>query len=74
MDGFAGETVTAVRTGAGAIAVKVVLPITVPKVAEMVVDPSPVPVASPPTLIVATPEFEEAQTTEVVRSAVLLSV
>jgi hypothetical protein len=40
----------------------------------MVVDPGPVAVATPPTLIVATGKFEEAHTTEAVRSAVLLSV
>jgi hypothetical protein len=58
----------------GAVTVRVVFPLTAPEAAVMVVDPGPPATAPPVALIVATVVFEELHMTEVVRSAVLLSL
>jgi hypothetical protein len=67
---------------AGAIEVSVgpeivndrVEPLIEPDAAEIVVEPVPTPVASPPLVIVATAVFAELQVTELVRFCVLLSL
>lgn len=50
------------------------LPLIAPIVAVMVVGPAPRVVAAPVVLIVATVVFDELHVTELVRSAVLLSL
>jgi len=72
MEAFAG--VTAIETRAAALTVRVVDPLTVPKVAATVVVPTPVPVATPPLEIVATAGDEELQVTVLVRFCVLPSL
>ncbi len=54
-----------------ACTVRVVLPVTLPRVAEMVVGPAVNPVARPAAVMVATPVFEEAHATWVVMFCVL---
>ena len=54
--------------------VKVVVPVTVPEAAVIVVVPSPAPVASPVEPIVATAVFEEDQVAVFVKSFVLPSL
>ena len=75
MLGVAG--VTWIDTNVAAVTVRVVLPVIVPLVAEMVVVPTLAAVASPLVpavlLIVATAGLEEAQVTCCVRSWVELS-
>ena len=71
-DAFAG--VTAIDTSACGPTVRVVEPEIAPNVAEIDVGPEARLVAWPPVWIVATPEFADAQVTELVRSAVRLSV
>jgi hypothetical protein len=70
--GFAG--VTEIETNTGAVTVRFVEPLMEPDVAEIVVEPVPTPVASPPLVIVATAVFVEPQVTELVRFCVLLSL
>jgi hypothetical protein len=73
IEGFAG--VTAIDTRAAGIAVSVVEPTTAPNVAEMLLVPlAATTVASPLVAIVAVPGVPDAQVTEPVRFAVLLSV
>jgi hypothetical protein len=66
--GFAG--VTAMETSAADCTVSVVLPVTEPEVAEMVVVPTATPVARPPAAMVAAAVFVDAQVTEAVRFCV----
>ena len=54
--------------------VKVVVPLTIPEAAVIVVVPSPAPVASPVKPNVATAVFEEDQLAVFVKSLVLLSL
>lgn len=70
--GFAGVTVIETSVWA-ATTVIVVLPVTVPEVAEIVDVPKASAVASPPGTIVATVVFDEAHVAVAVRSCVLLS-
>jgi len=70
--GFAG--VTAIDVSAAAVTVSVVLPTTLPEVAEIVVVPTATVVARPPAAMVAVAVLDDAQVTEVVRSCVELSV
>jgi hypothetical protein len=70
--GFAG--VTAIDTNAAGLTVRVVDPLIDPSVAVIVVSPSPVLVANPVLLIVATPGFDELQLTDAVRNCVLPSL
>ena len=65
--------VTVIETSV-AVTVSVVDPLTLPKLAPIVVAPVPTPVANPPLLIVATEVLEELQVTELVRVWVLLSL
>jgi hypothetical protein len=67
-----GSDVVVMVSGA-ACTVSIVLPLTPPKVAEMVVLPALAPVANPPVSMVATVVLEEAQVTWLVRSCVELS-
>jgi hypothetical protein len=55
------------------VTLSVVLPLTAPKVALMLDDPAPTPLASPVLVIVATAGADEDQFTWLVRSRVLLS-
>ncbi len=76
--GIAGLVgVTAIATSCALFTVSVVDPDMLPDVALIVVEPAATEVASPidpaVLLMVATPAFEEAQTTVVVRSCVVLS-
>jgi hypothetical protein len=68
------EGVTAIDARVGAVTVSAVLPLMLPSVAEIVVVPTPVPVASPDALIVATDVPEDAHVTLFVRSCVVPSV
>ena len=61
-------------TRAAAVTVRVVDPLTVPKLAATVVVPTPAPVATPLLEIVATPGDEELQVTVLVRFCVLPSL
>jgi hypothetical protein len=75
---YAASTVPAgredvVMLSGSTCAVSVVLPLTPPKVAEMVVVPAAAVVARPVAPIVATFAFEEVQVTCVVRSCVVAS-
>ena len=63
-----------VTWGGGGVTAKVVVPLTAPEVAVMVVLPAPAPVASPPLLIVATFVAEEFHVAEFVRFCVLPSL
>jgi hypothetical protein len=56
------------------VTVRVADPVTVPKLAVIVVVPDPVLVASPPLEIVATPSEEELQLTALVRFCELPSL
>ena len=56
------------ETRAAGVTVRVVDPLTVPRLAATVVVPTPAPVARPPLEIVATPWEEEFQFTVLVRS------
>jgi hypothetical protein len=69
VEGFAG--VTAIETRAAAVTVRMVDPLTVPELAEMVVVPTLFAVARPPLEMVATPVDEELQVTVLVRFWVL---
>jgi hypothetical protein len=53
--------VTAMDTSGTAVTVKVVVPVTLPELAEMVLVPAATPVASPETLIVATDWVADSQ-------------
>ena len=68
IDGLAG--VTAIDTNTAAPTVRVVLPVTTPDVALIWEVPWATPVASPPTVIVATALFDETQVAELVTSSV----
>ena len=57
-----------------AVTDRFVEPLIDPDVAEIVVEPVPVPVARPPLEIVATAVLVELQVTELVRFCVLLSL
>jgi hypothetical protein len=70
--GFAG--VTAIETSVGGPTVSVVLPLTVPEVAEMVVVPTATVVARPLAEIVAVVVVEDAHVTDAVRFCVVLSL
>jgi hypothetical protein len=70
--GVAG--VTAMETSAAGCTVSVVLPVTVPDVAEIVVVPTATVAARPPAAMVAVAVLEEAQLAVAVRSCVVLSV
>src|SRR5580698_2783626 len=72
IDGLAG--VTAIDCSVAAVTVNTVDPLTVFKVALMVLVPTPTPVAKPPAVIVAVAVVPEAHVTEVVRFCVLLSL
>jgi hypothetical protein len=63
--GFAGAT--SIETSAAPCTVSVVLPLTVPEVAEMVVVPTATAVARPPEAIVAVVVVEDAQVAVAVR-------
>jgi hypothetical protein len=63
--------VTEMETNWAAVTVSSVDPENPPLVAEIVVVPAIFEVASPPALIVATPEADDAQVTELVRTVVL---
>jgi hypothetical protein len=65
---------TAIETSGGARTDKVVDPLTLPDVAEMVVDPILTPVATPAEVIVATEVLEECQVAVEVRFWVLPSL
>jgi hypothetical protein len=49
------------------------VPVTPPRVAEMVVEPGATPAAKPAVVMVATPVAEDAQVTELVRFCVVPS-
>jgi hypothetical protein len=66
---FTGRTVMKDRTAGSTF--MVVLPVTEPEVAEIVAEPKPTAVASPPAAIDATLTSDEDQVTEPVRSCVL---
>ena len=70
--GLTGVTVIEINVG-GAFTVRVVLPVTLLSVAEIVVTPEDTEVANPPELIVAMLVLVETQVTRVVRLLVLLS-
>ena len=70
--GFAG--VTAIDVTTAAVTVSVVVPLTLPEVAVIVVDPAASVVARPVVEIVATAMFDEVQVTEPVRFCVEPSV
>jgi hypothetical protein len=53
------------------LTLRLVEPLTEPKAAVIDVEPTPVPVIRPPTVTVATAEFDELQLTELVRLTVL---
>jgi hypothetical protein len=72
MEGFAG--VTAMETRVAVVTVRVVDPLTVPKVAATVVVPTPAPVARPLLEIVVTACNEELHVTALVRFWVLPSL
>ena len=72
IDGFAG--VIAIETRAALVTVRVVDPLTVPELPEIVVVPVPFPVARPALEIVATAGEEELQVTVPVMFCVLPSV
>ena len=57
----------------GAVTVRVIDPLTAPRVAEIDVVPAATPVADPPALIVALAGAEEFQVTSAVKSALLPS-
>jgi hypothetical protein len=67
-----GVTVSVAMVGAAMV--RLVDPVTVPSVAEMVAGPAATPVASPLASIVATALADEAQLTSAVRSRLLPSV
>jgi len=71
-DGFAG--VTAIDTRVAGVTVSVVLPLTPPELAWMVVEPVPAAVAKPAVLIVATVTEEELQVAVLVRFCVVPSL
>ncbi len=66
--------VTAMETSVAAVTVRVVEPETPPKVAVIVVDPTPTPIASPGLVIVALLTSDDVQLTCVDKSWVVLSV
>jgi hypothetical protein len=70
--GFAG--VTAIEVSAADATVSVVLPTTVPEVAEMVLVPAATVVARPPAAMVAVAVLDDAQVAEAVRFCVVPSV
>jgi hypothetical protein len=72
IEGVVGETFKPTREGATTI--RLVLPLTAPDVAVMVVVPWLTLVALPPAVTGATAGIKDVQATECVRSAVLLSV
>ena len=72
IDGVAG--VTAIDTNVGGPTVKVVLPLTPPRVALICDVPCPAPLARPPAAIVATALFDDAQVAVLVSVWVLPSV
>ena len=76
MLGVTGDT--SIDSSVAAVTVNVVLPVTVPLVADTLVLPTPAVVARPfvpeVLLTVATPPFEDVQVTCVVRSCVELSL
>jgi hypothetical protein len=74
IDGFAGVTVIEFNTTTAALTVKVVEPVTVPKVALISDDPAFRDVANPPLLIVATVRSAEVHVTDVVSVCVLPSL
>ncbi len=61
IEGLAG--VTAIEVRVGAVTVSLVFPLTEPKVAVMVEDPTPTPLASPPEVMVAAVVVPLAQVT-----------
>ena len=69
--GLAGVTAMEVSVTAAVCTVRVVLPVTLPSVAEMVLVPAATPVARPVVLMVAIPVAEEAQLTWLVMFWVL---
>jgi hypothetical protein len=71
---LADEGVTAIETTSAAVTVRVVLPVTPERVAEMLDEPTPPPLARPELLIVAADVVALDQLTELVMSAVPLSV
>ena len=72
IEGLTG--VISIETNWAAVTVKVVLPAIAPDVAVIVVEPTASDVARPLLLIVATPVFDELQTTCPVKSCVVASV
>jgi hypothetical protein len=72
MLGFGG--VTWMLTSVAAVMVSVAVPATPPKLAVMVLEPTPIPVARPLDEIEAVPVLEEVQATIEVKSWVVLSV
>jgi hypothetical protein len=56
------------------VTVRVAVPPIEPKAAEMYAEPGATPIARPPLLMVATMVADDVQTTELVRSRVLLSL
>src|SRR5213593_716693 len=71
IDGFAG--VTAIDTNAAGPTVRLVLPVTTPKVALIWELPWAAPVASPPAATVATALFDETQAAELVTTSIVPS-
>ena len=72
IDGFAG--VTAIDCNVAAVTVKTVEPLTAPRVALMLLVPTPAPVPRPPAVIVAVAGVAEDHVTEAVMLAVVLSL
>ena len=72
MDVVAGETASEAR--AGAVTVRVVLPLTPEYAAVMVVEPGDLAVAMPVLETVAAPAFDELQVADLVRSLLLPSL
>ena len=71
-EGFAGVTAMETRTAAATLITAV--PVIVPDVALIVDAPTPVPVARPPAVTVATEVSDELQVTVFVRTCVLPSL
>jgi len=71
IDMVAGVTAMETRES---VTVRVAVPLTVPEVAVMLVDPTAMAVAKPPVAIVATLEFDELQVTELLKSLLLPSL
>jgi hypothetical protein len=71
-DGFAG--VTAMDTTVAGVTVSVVLPLMLPELAWMVVEPVPIEVANPAVLMVATVRVDELHVALLVKFCVLPSL